>query len=234
MPQLRSNGPILVTESPLPFWQVNVEPNARTEECPAALLKLDDKDIGILSTPDADYQAQSWAEVWHLTATNHLEHFRRVPSDLRQYRVFIYDLKQEHGSVMNFVLKYRLGWQAPIIPRGRPFEYGEDLKVLHNDWPYGIDQRIKHLIVWTKFDLEEDPETGDLSDETRRKVDGYVNEAFRAHMPEDTVIWFRNWSSLKSIHAVEHFHVMLFDPPEGFVQQVTGGDIPLSVLARQR
>ncbi|KAF3358272.1 Putative endo-1,3(4)-beta-glucanase 2 [Verticillium dahliae VDG1] len=135
---------------------------------------------------------------------------------------------------MNFVLKYRLGWQAPIIPRGRPFEYEEDLKVLHNDWPYGIDPRIKHLIVWTKFDLEEDPETGDLSDETRRKVDGYVNEAFRAHMPEDTVIWFRNWSSLKSIHAVEHFHVMLFDPPEGFIQQVTGGDIPLSVLARQR
>ncbi|KAM0329797.1 hypothetical protein ACHAQA_003961 [Verticillium albo-atrum] len=234
MPNIRPNGPTVVTHTPLPYWQVNIPPGERTAECPAALRNLGDKDIGILSTLDADYHAQSWAEVRLLTATNQLELFQRVPSDLRQYRVFIYDLIQAHGSVMNFVLKHRLGWQAPITPKGKPFELEEDLKVLHNDWPYGIDPRIKHLIVWTKYDLEEDPATGDLSDATRRKVDGYVDRAFRAHMPRDTVIWFRNWSSLKSIHAVEHFHVMLFDPPEDFIQQVTGGDVPLSVIVGRR
>jgi hypothetical protein len=41
------------------------------------------------------------------------------------------------------------------------------------------------------------------------------------------VIWFKNWASLKSIHAVEHFHVMLFDPDMEFIRQVTGGDVPL-------
>jgi hypothetical protein len=42
------------------------------------------------------------------------------------------------------------------------------------------------------------------------------------------VIWFKNWRSLKSVHAVEHFHVMLFDPDPGFVKEITNGDVPLS------
>jgi hypothetical protein len=42
------------------------------------------------------------------------------------------------------------------------------------------------------------------------------------------VIWFKNWRSLKSIHAVEHFHVMLYDPPIEFVEKITNGDVPLS------
>lgn len=39
--------------------------------------------------------------------------------------------------------------------------------------------------------------------------------------------WFKNWSSLKSIHAVEHFHVMLFDPDPDFIDEITHGDVPL-------
>lgn len=42
------------------------------------------------------------------------------------------------------------------------------------------------------------------------------------------VIWFKNWRSLKSIHAVEHFHVMLYDPDADFVREITDGDVPLS------
>jgi len=42
------------------------------------------------------------------------------------------------------------------------------------------------------------------------------------------VAWFKNWQSLKSIQAVEHFHVMLFDPDMAFVQSITNGDVPQS------
>ena len=42
------------------------------------------------------------------------------------------------------------------------------------------------------------------------------------------VLWFKNWRSLKSIHAVEHFHVMLYDPPREFVKEITHDDVPLS------
>lgn len=44
---------------------------------------------------------------------------------------------------------------------------------------------------------------------------------------EENVVWFLNWASLKSIHAVEHFHVLLYEPDEEFVERVTRGDVAL-------
>ncbi len=32
----------------------------------------------------------------------------------------------------------------------------EDIKIIYNDWPYGIDKSIVHLCVWTKFPLDVD------------------------------------------------------------------------------
>lgn len=49
-----------------------------------------------------------------------------------------------------------------------------------------------------------------------------------AECGQENVIWFKNWSALKSIHAIEHFHVMLFDPAPEFVRRVTNRDVPLA------
>ena len=40
-------------------------------------------------------------------------------------------------------------------------------------------------------------------------------------------MWFHNWKNLKSVHAVEHFHVMVHDADKGFLQQITMGDTPM-------
>lgn len=45
------------------------------------------------------------------------------------------------------------------------------------------------------------------------------------------VIWFKNWRSLKSVQAVEHFHVMLYNPDLDFIKEITNGDIPASKIA---
>jgi hypothetical protein len=47
---------------------------------------------------------------------------------------------------MQFVVKERLGWEEPVVAKGRPFEMESDVKILWNDWPYGIDERIVHLV----------------------------------------------------------------------------------------
>ncbi|KAL0939384.1 uncharacterized protein CTRU02_205995 [Colletotrichum truncatum] len=210
----------------VPYWQVNVPAEHRTEECPEGLRNLSAKDVGILSTLDADYRPQTWDKVRRLVDTNRLDLFQRVPSELRRYRLFIFKLIQEHGSVMNFVLRHRLGWAEPLVPKGKPFEFDDDLKILCNDWPYGIDERIVHLVVWTKFEIEEDPATGDLTDTARNEIEAYVDKTFRSKTKPDSVIWFKNWRSLKSVHAVEHFHVMLFDPDAEFIREITNGDVP--------
>ncbi|WYZ34415.1 hypothetical protein EsH8_I_000691 [Colletotrichum jinshuiense] len=210
----------------LPYWQINVPKARRTDECPEGLRNLSAKDVGILSTPDAAYRPQTWDEVRQLVATNRLDLFQRVPSELRRYRLFIHQLIQEHGSVMNFVLRRRLGWEEPLKPEGKPFEDESDLRILYNDWPYGIDGRIVHLVVWTKFELEENPATGDLTEGARGEIEAFVNKTFRSRTRPDTIIWFKNWRSLKSVHAVEHFHVMLFNPDPEFIREITGGDVP--------
>lgn len=84
-----------------------------------------------------------------------------------------------------------------------------------------------HLVIWTKFIFDVDPVTDDLLLSSRKEIDDYVNATFCSNVPTANIIWFKNWSSLKSIHAVEHFHVMLFDPDPDFVRQITNDDVPL-------
>ncbi|KAK3988116.1 hypothetical protein QBC44DRAFT_343537 [Cladorrhinum sp. PSN332] len=215
----------------LPYWQINVPFHLRTAECPDFLRTVNDKDRGIISTPDSHYTIDSWDVVRCKVAQNRLELFQRKPSDLRRYLEFTWKLKREYGSVMTFILSQRLNWNLPITPKGQtPFDpeaEKEDIKVLRNDWPYGIDPRIVHLVVWTKFELSDDPATGDLTDEARREIDGWVQEKFGKRVGKDNVIWFKNWASLKSVKSVEHFHVMLFDPDPKFVGEITDGDVPL-------
>lgn len=129
---------------------------------------------------------------------------------------------------MEFVLSKRLGWKEPIQAEGKPFEKDSDIKILYNDWPYGIDKKIVHLVIWTKFELEDDPLTDDLTAKARKEIDDFVDETFGRKVGKENVIWFKNWKSLKSVHAVEHFHVMLYDADPAFVEEITNGDVPLS------
>jgi hypothetical protein len=228
----------------LPYWQVNVPTDQRSTECPDFLKDANEKDQTILATPDSEFRRLSWPEVQKLIQTNRVDLFQRVPSDLRRYKAYTARLKQQYGSVMNFVMAERLKWQD-LLPQGEPFSNpGKitttclpavrsltlaigDIKILLNDWPYGIDTRIVHLVIWVKFQLEEDAISGDLTDAARQQLDLYVDQTFRNHVGAGNCIWFKNWASLKSIHAVEHFHVMLFNPDARFVEDVTDGDVAL-------
>ncbi|KAF3072106.1 hypothetical protein V8C43DRAFT_226856 [Trichoderma afarasin] len=220
------NITITLPSASLPFWHINVPETERTTQCPPYLVGLNPKDLRTVSTPDSEYRTQTWEEVSYLIRTNNLERFQRVPSDLRRYKAFTYRLGKIHGSIANFVLRERLRWDMPVVARGAPFQYEDDFKILHNDWPYGLDRRIVHLVVWTKFELKARSATGDLTDKARKEIDDFVTKTFRSRMPANTVMWFKNWAALKSIHAVEHFHVMLFNPDPEFIKEVTNGDVP--------
>ncbi|KAI4155149.1 MAG: hypothetical protein LQ340_001185 [Diploschistes diacapsis] len=229
----------------LPYWCVNVPPHEWPEECPDYLRHQSEKDQEILATPDSEYRRLTWDEVKSLiglAGNNRLDLFHRVPSDLRLYRKYVYTLNREYGSIMNFVLWERLKWEDIRPSNAAPFTnpevradgaIPEDLKILPNDWPYGVDQDIVHIIVWTKFRFDEDPNTGDLTPTARQQIDDFINRTFRCRVGKENVQWFRNWASIKSVKAVEHFHVMLYRPKREFVEEITGGVEPqrsISVL----
>lgn len=227
---------------PLPFWQVNIPPEEREEECPEPLQDLSAKDRGIIGTRDEDYCVQSWEQVADIVRSGRLQDFGRWPSELRMYREFVWKVKRDKGSVMEYMLTERLHWEQPIVPQSRrPFECEDDFKILFNDWPYGIDNRIVHLVVWTKFDLGDDAET-------ETEIEQFIERTFLPEVPKDKVsgaaergvrlailtrvqlVWFKNPPSLKSVHAVEHFHVMLFDPDPACMRRLTNGDTPRGKL----
>lgn len=166
---------------PLPFWQVNVPPQDREEGCPEYLRNLSRKDIDIISTRDEDYHVQTWEEVVDIVRTNRLHDFQRWPTELRRYREFVWRLARDHGSVMEYMLKERIHWTQPIVPRSRrPFECEDDLKILFNDWPYGVDKRIVHLVVWTKFVLEDNAET-------ETEIERFIRRTFLSKVKRDMV-----------------------------------------------
>ena len=170
------------------YWNVNVPKEDQTEDCPDFLKNVDASDQKILSTQDADYRLIAWSEVKEIINDGRIGDFKRKPSNSRRYFAFLRDARNQHGSVMNFVLSQRLKWAEPIVARGLPFANPSDLKILYNDWPYGLGIGIVHLVVWTKFDLPDDPHTGELADATRNMIDQYVTETFCTHIPADQVI----------------------------------------------
>lgn len=72
----------------------------------------------------------------------------------------------------------------------------DDIKILLNDWPYGIDPKIVHLVVWVKFDLAEDPGTGDLTPEAREQINHFVNTTFRDIKNPDHVSHYKHALSM--------------------------------------
>lgn len=165
----------------LPFWQINIPPEERDDVCPEFLQNSSAKDIELIGTREEHYQVQTWEEVVDIIRTNELGAFRRRPSELRRYREYIWNLRREYGSVMDFMLKERLHWTEPVVPLGsRPFGCDDDATILMNDWPYGIDPRIVHLVVWTKFDLPDDPET-------EAEIERFVERTFSPGVSNDKV-----------------------------------------------
>ncbi|EMC99832.1 hypothetical protein BAUCODRAFT_63054 [Baudoinia panamericana UAMH 10762] len=217
------------SNDPTAFWNVNLPVDQKTAECPGYLQYAfgDEKERAVLSTPDHLFHRLTWPEVQQVIRDNRLDLFLRLGSQLHLYRKYCVELVQQYGSVMNFAMQERLQW-TDLNPKAAPFENPSDYRILYNDWPYGVDHRIVHLVVWTKYVFPSDPSTTDLTPQARRQINDFVDEVFVSNCGREDVIWFRNWAALKSIHAVEHFHVMLYDPDPEFVRGVTGGDVALA------
>ena len=177
--------------------------------------------------------AGTWLSV--MSAANNLSSLRRPPSQVRKYHDWIQETRIIHGSVSDYLCKVRLQWQ-PLSPQAQlhststfaynnpiPFVDVEDWKILRNDWPYGLEKGITHLVIWSKTPIAVNAETGDLTDHSRAVIQSFIDQVFvrtlsaLADAP-DRVLWFKNWATLQSIRSMEHIHVMIRDVPEEIIK----------------
>lgn len=108
-----------------------------------------------------------------------------------------------------------------------PFADASDYRILRNDWPYGVEKDIAHLIVWLKNRLDvQDDINGDLTEEARAQVQAFVDRVFIQTLGGETererVIWFRNWTGLQSVQGIEHVHVLVLGAGEELLEEWTG------------
>lgn len=99
------------------------------------------------------------------------------------------------------LLNTRVWHRSPdwvLRPRERLIHCLEDIRIIYNDWPYGVDKDIIHLVVWTKFDLEDDPTTDDLTASARAAIESYVQDTFCSRVPAEQVWQKVDISMMKS------------------------------------
>jgi len=65
--------------------------------------------------------------------------------------------------------------------------------------------------VWSKTPIAVDDETGMVTEESKRVIEGFVERTFgdRLEGGMERVLWFKNWVQLQSVRALEHVHVLV-------------------------
>ncbi|WYZ40051.1 hypothetical protein EsH8_IV_000392 [Colletotrichum jinshuiense] len=195
------------------------------EEAP---FPLTDVDKWVLSQTDEEFKKHDWEELKKIIETNKLEVLKRKPSDLRRYMKWTAETKAEYGSMSQYLLANRLPklWgEPPFTPKSLvPFDNTSDYRVLVNDWPYGLDPGITHIVVWLRTIIPTDPGTGDMTPESRHVVQEFIDRYFVESLGEDgagRVVWFKNWVALQSVRALEHIHVLVRDVDAEIIKQWT-------------
>lgn len=110
-----------------------------------------------------------------------------------------------------------------------PFEDQRDYAILINDWPYGFEAGIKHILVWSRTPIAVDDDRGDVTPESKRLIEDFVKRQFVSTLAKeegiaisearDRIMWFKNWVSLQSVRGVDHVHVLVRDAPKPLLDQ---------------
>jgi len=179
---------------------------------------LTETDKWILSQSDEEFHLHDWKELREIIAQNRLETLKRKPSDLRRYMAWSQQTIAQYGSITSYILTHRLpsSWGTPPFTYVSPIPFHDpsDYKVLLNDWPYGLEEDITHLVVWSKTPIETDAENGDLTEASRKVIQDFVERTFVNRLGETGVLrvmWFKNWVKLQSVRSLEHVHVLVRD-----------------------
>ena len=136
-----------------------------------------------------------------------------------------HETKAQYGSMTNYILQHKLPWGSPPFTYNSaiPFDDPSDFKILVNDWPYGLTPDITHVVVWSKTPIRTDPATGDVTNESKRIIQAFVEKTFVKRLNgEDRLVWFKNWVQLQSVRALEHIHVLVRDASKEDLEFWTG------------
>ncbi|ORX89042.1 hypothetical protein K493DRAFT_319020 [Basidiobolus meristosporus CBS 931.73] len=138
-----------------------------------------------------EYHSSDWEYIQNMLASGQILKLPRSAEVQRKYEAQTQRIKQEYGSMAQYIQQVKLGW---VDSKGDPVP-GEDFKLLPNDFPYKLDPTIQHLVLWCRkpFTREE------------------MAKILSAELPGKEFLFFVNPKALQSIRTVYHAQVMVRD-----------------------
>jgi hypothetical protein len=107
-----------------------------------------------------------------------------------------------------------------------PLSDSKDYLILRNDWPYGLEPGLFHIVVWSKHRLPVDwNNDGALTPGGHKMVEDFVHKHITEPLGavgEDKVIWFKNYGSTSSIRTVDHMHVIVRGVEQSELNKILG------------
>ncbi|KAG8751743.1 hypothetical protein FRC14_007635 [Serendipita sp. 396] len=94
---------------------------------------------------------------------------KRHPDFQKRYNTWCDAVKEEYGTLVEYLLHVRLGWAEDVKPKPtyansatpsatatpNPMVFRADLpeeyiKVIPNDWPYSVPLDVSHFVIWSR------------------------------------------------------------------------------------
>lgn len=111
------------------------------------------------------HQVMDWQMIQRIVTTDDLTYLERHPDCEKEYMEWSKAIKQHYGGLEQYLAIERLGWDRDKLPTvngtASPSDVMNDaviddpsnIKVVFNDWPYGIPPGSKHYVVWCKHPI---------------------------------------------------------------------------------
>lgn len=152
---------------------------------------------------------------------------RRSPQDLRNYILWYSRVGKQYGSVTEFVRRERLNWEVPVFAKDPTTLFGhpEDFKIIRNDWPYGLEEGLTHLVVWSKNRISTDATTGLPSADATAAIEKFLSRTFEYELGArvgENILWFKQKTEWQSVRSLEHIHVILRDVADDAIDSLVG------------
>lgn len=93
---------------------------------------------------------------------------KRHPDLQTRYNTWCAAVKEEYGTLVDYLVRVRLGWAEDVKPKPtfasatnsasatpNPLVFRADLpegyiKVIPNDWPYSVPLDVSHFVIWSR------------------------------------------------------------------------------------
>ncbi|KAJ3986839.1 hypothetical protein F5890DRAFT_1501365 [Lentinula detonsa] len=119
----------------------------------------------------------TWEQLKTFINSGDLGLLKRDKKLQKRYMAWTAGIKQEHGSIVNYLLNHRLQWGKPdalsVLPSAFKDEPADDaegseiisppyftsntpdryISIIQNDWPYLVPPEIEHALVWTQVPI---------------------------------------------------------------------------------